>query len=161
MIRKLDLSIKQQLLDIMIVRRRRGDRTPVLPDGLVLLADHNLLTYKSLHEPLDGWALKELVGHWVNDRKQVSPALDRLLPEESFRLFVVATRFPEKLAGKVPLHPQDVEVHDVAWGTDTVRVLMLNWLQRLAARVSSPARSSMRRSRVNRERRRGATDCCV
>ena len=49
--------------------RRRGDRTPVLPDGFGPLAAHNLVTYNSLHEPLDGWALKELVGHSVNDRK--------------------------------------------------------------------------------------------
>ena len=125
-IRELDLSIKQQLLDIVIVRRRRGHTTPVLPDGFGPLADYNLLTYKSLHEPLDGWALKELVGHSVNYRKQVSPSLDQLLPEESFRLFAIATRFPEKLADKISLQPQGSGVYDVAWGTDTIRLLVLN-----------------------------------
>ncbi len=124
-IRELDLSIKQQLLDIVIVRRRRGDRTPVLPDGFGPLADHNLVTYKSLHEPLDGWALKELVGHSVNYRKQVSPSLDRLLPEADFRLFAIATRFPEKLAAEVPLKTNADGVYDVAWGTDSIRVLVL------------------------------------
>jgi hypothetical protein len=125
-VRELDLSIKQQLLDIVIVRRGRGHKTPVLPDGFSPLADHNLVTYKSLHEPLDGWALKELVGHSVNYRKQVSPSLDRLLPEESFRLLAVVTRFPEKMAGKITLQLQGVGVYDVAWGTDTIRVLVLN-----------------------------------
>ncbi len=120
------MSIKQQLLDIVIVRRRRGHTTPILPDGFGPLADHNLVTYKSLHEPLDGWALKELVGHSVNYRKQTSPSLDQLLPEESFRMFAIATRFPEKLAGKIPLQPQGPGVYDVAWGTDTIRLLVLN-----------------------------------
>lgn len=125
-LRELDLSIKQQRLDIVVVRRRRGDVTPELPDGFGPLCDHNLLTYKSLHEPLDGWAMKELVGHSVNYRKQVSPSLDDLLPEESFRLFAIATRFPEKLAAKVKLREQSEGVYDVDWGTDTIRVLVLN-----------------------------------
>ena len=59
---ELDLSIKQQFLDIVVIRRGQGHKTPILPDGLGPLADHNLITYKSLHEPLDDWALKELVG---------------------------------------------------------------------------------------------------
>ncbi len=124
-VREQDLSIKQQLLDIVIVRRRRGHATPILPDGFGPLADHNLVTYKSLHEPLDGWALKELVGHSVNYRKQTSPSLDQLLPEESFRMFAIATRFPEKLAAKIPLQPHGPGVYDVAWGTDTIRLLVL------------------------------------
>ena len=82
-IRELDLSVQQQLLDIVIVRRGRGHMTPTLPVGIGPLADHNLVTYKSLHEPLDGWALKELVGHSVNYRKKVRPSLDQLLPESS------------------------------------------------------------------------------
>lgn len=125
-VRELDLSLKQQFLDIVIVRRSRGHKTPVLPDGFSPLADHNLVTYKSLHEPLDGWALKELVGHSVNYRKQISPSLDRLLPESAFRLFAVVTRFPEKLSGQITLQAHGVGVYDVAWGTDTIRVLVLN-----------------------------------
>ena len=108
--RELDLSIKQQLLDIVIIRRGQGQKTPILPDGFGPLADHNLLTYKSLHEPLDGWALKELAGHSVNYRKQRSPSLDDLLPEESIRLFAVATRFPEKPAGQITLQTQSIGV---------------------------------------------------
>ena len=110
---EVDLSIKQQLLDIVIARRRRGHKTPVLPDGLGPLADYNLLTYKSLREPLDGWALKELAGHSVNYRKQRSPSLNDLMPEESIRLFAIATRFPEKLAGQIPLQQRELGVYDV------------------------------------------------
>lgn len=125
--RELDLSIKQQKLDIVVVRRGHGHGTPpMLPDGFLPLANHNLITYKSLHEPLDAWALKELVGHSVNYRKQKSPSLDDLMPEEIIRLFAIATRFPEKLARQISLQPRETGVYDVAWGTDTIRVLVLN-----------------------------------
>ena len=123
---ELDLSVKQQMLDIVVVRRGEGAQPVELPDGLGPLADHNLVTYKSLREPLDGWALKELVGHSVNYRKQVSPSLDQLLPEDAFRLFAVATRFPEKLATQVEWQPIQPGVYDVPWGTDLIRLLVLN-----------------------------------
>ena len=67
-----DLSSKQQLLDVY------------------------LMTYKSLRQPLDAWALDELVGHYVNYRKQSSPSLEELLPVEDFRLYAVSTRHPGK-----------------------------------------------------------------
>ena len=50
-----------------------------LPDGLDDFVAHNLISFKSFREPLDDW-LKELTGHYVNYRKQVSPK-PRLLPE--------------------------------------------------------------------------------
>lgn len=56
----------------MIVRRGRGRVTIRLPNGLDDLADHNLITFKSHHEALDGWAMKELIGHYVASRKLVS-----------------------------------------------------------------------------------------
>jgi hypothetical protein len=96
-----DLSQKRQLLDVVILRRKPGEFVGQLPDGFEHLADHNLVSYKSLREPLDDWSLKELTGHYVNYRKQASG--DELLTEESFRLFGVSTRFPQKLAAEVPL----------------------------------------------------------
>jgi len=39
------------------------------------------VTFKSHQEALDAWALWELVGHFVNYRKQASPSLHELLPE--------------------------------------------------------------------------------
>jgi hypothetical protein len=44
-----------------------------------------------LREPFDDWALKELTGHYVNYRKQISLSLDNLLPEEQFRLYGICT----------------------------------------------------------------------
>src|SRR5439155_9438662 len=69
-----DLSVQQQLLDVVIVRRGRGRFAGRLPDGLEGFRTHNLMTFKSHHETLDGWAMKELVCSDVAYRKLVSPA---------------------------------------------------------------------------------------
>jgi hypothetical protein len=121
-----DLSIKQQFLDVVVLRKGQGDFQGQLPDGLDNLAIHNLLTYKSLHEPLDDWALKELTGHYVNYRKQVSPGMNDLLAERDFQLFAVSTRFPQKLSQLLDLQPVSAGVYDVKWGTDTVRLIVLS-----------------------------------
>ena len=97
-----------------------------LPDGLDGLADHNLLTYKSMHEPLDDWALKELVGHYVNYRKQVGLSMNDLMPESQFKLYAVSTRFPNKLAEQVALQHISPGVYDVVWGTDIIRLIVLS-----------------------------------
>src|SRR6266851_206612 len=54
-----DLSMKKQLLDVVILRKGRGQFAGRLPDGLDNLAAHNLMTFKSYQEALDDWALKE------------------------------------------------------------------------------------------------------
>jgi hypothetical protein len=97
-----DLSAQQQLLDVVIVRRGRGRFHGRLPDGLEGLRPHNLLTFKSHHEALDGWAVKELVHHDVAYRKLVGPSPSRLLPGDQFGLYAVSARFPHNLAGQVP-----------------------------------------------------------
>lgn len=98
-----DLSLKQQFLDVVIVRKQAGDFAGRLPDGLDNLADHNLITFKSHQETLDAYAIKELIGHYVNYRKQVSPSLEQLLPEESFRLYGVCASQPVQLAAQLEL----------------------------------------------------------
>src|SRR5436305_1660260 len=87
-----DLSQQQQLLDVVIVRRRPGRFSEALPDGLGDLADHNLITFKSHREALDDWAVRELIGHYVAYRKLVSPSPSDLLPEDQFGLFAVVAR---------------------------------------------------------------------
>ena len=61
-----DLSVKQQFLDLALVRKETGPLPQPLPDGFDDLAVHNLFTFKSYQEALDGWALNELIGHYVN-----------------------------------------------------------------------------------------------
>jgi hypothetical protein len=121
-----DLSLKQQFLDVVILRKQPGEFPGRLPDGLDNLAEHNLLGYKSLREALDDWALDELIGHYVNYRKQVSPSLDELLPPEQFRLYGVSTRFPQKLSEQVGLEKVQTGVYEVVWGTHRIRVLVLS-----------------------------------
>src|SRR3954470_15841737 len=84
-----DLSVQQQLLDVTIVRRGRGRFVGRLPDSLEGVRPQNLLTFKSHHEALDGWAMKELVGSDVAYRKLVSPSPSELLPEDQFGLYAV------------------------------------------------------------------------
>lgn len=123
-----DLSLQQQYVDVVIIEQTRGKPVVEFPDGLENLASHNLLTYKSPHQPLDAWALHELLGHYVNYRKQTSAKQGKkhLLPEEEFRLYAVCTRAPRKLAMQVELRPIKEGVYEVMWGTQSIRVIVLN-----------------------------------
>ncbi|MBI4748467.1 MAG: hypothetical protein HY774_08245 [Acidobacteria bacterium] len=124
-----DLSQKKQLLDIVIIRRTEGQWDHPLPDGFDNLADHNLISYKSLREPFDDWTLKELTGHYVNYRKQVSPSLNDLLPEDQFRLYGICTRFPSHLTGQVDMYRVLGGVYDIYRGSDRIRLIVLSEIQ--------------------------------
>jgi hypothetical protein len=125
-----DLSVHQQLLDVVIVRRGRGRFTGRLPDGLEGLRAHNLVTFKSHREALDDWAIKELLGHYVAYRKFVSRSPGDLLAEDQFGLYAVAARFPQGLSGQVPWERVQAGVYDCRWGTDTIRVVVAGELSR-------------------------------
>jgi len=118
-----DLSEQQQFLDVIIIRSRPGHLTVQLPDGMADLKPHNLITFKSRHESLDPWAMKELVGHYVAYRKLVSKR-NQLLPEDQFRLYAVCSRFPQHLSKAVPWKKQQEGVYDYVWGTDEIRVIV-------------------------------------
>jgi hypothetical protein len=119
-----DLSQQQQFLDVVIVRRGRGSFAGRLPDGLDGLRAHNLITFKSHREALDGWALRELIGHYVAYRKLVSQSTTELLPEEQFRLYAVTARFPQGLSTQVPWQQKQAGVYDCGWGLDVVHVVV-------------------------------------
>jgi hypothetical protein len=125
-----DLSVKKQILDVIILRKRQGGFAGRLPDGFDDLAPRNLLTFKSYCEPLDDWTLKELTGHYVNYRKQVSPSMDSMLPEEEFRLYAVCSRSPQKLASVVDLTPVGDGIYDCRRGTDVIRLIVVHELPR-------------------------------
>ncbi len=96
-----DLARKRQLLDVLIIRAPAPASVRALPDpcdGLEALCAHNLLTYKSLHESLDAWAIEELIGHYVNYRKAFAPDV----AAEAFGLYAVSTRHPRRLFARVP-----------------------------------------------------------
>jgi hypothetical protein len=127
-----DLSLKKQLLDVIIVRKYPGTFPEPLPEGLEELAAHNLITFKSHHEALDDWALKELTGHYVNYRKQVSPSLQQLLPEEEFRLYAVCARFPHNLASQAAWTEKRPGIYECRRGTDAIIVVVLRQLPQSA-----------------------------
>jgi hypothetical protein len=126
-----DLSLKRQFLDVVIIERQAGQPVPELPDGLENLARHNLLTYKSIRQPLNGWTLDELIGHYVNYRKQISPSFKKLLPVEDFRLYAVSTREPEKLATTASWASLKKGVYEVQWGTQKIRLIVLSQIPKI------------------------------
>ena len=154
-----ELALKSQRLDVLIIERLPGAAAVTdaaaladLPDGLENLTAHNVLSFKSKQEALDGWAMEELIGHYVTYRKLASiqalrgppaaepptdsmepaPAAERLLPEAAFRLYAVATRHPAKLFGQLApgaLHRTAWPgVYDVDWGSRRIRLIVLNAL---------------------------------
>jgi hypothetical protein len=127
-----DMSVQQQFLDVVIVRRGQGEFVGRLPDGLEEMVLHNLLTFKSHHESLDSWAVRELIGHYVAYRKIVSASTSDLLPEEQFRLYAICARFPERLSTQVPWQKVQSGVYDCKWGIDTIRIVVAKELSREA-----------------------------
>jgi len=123
-----DLSLKQQMLDVVVVRKGTAPLDCSLPDGFDELAAHNLITFKSYQEALDGWALNELVGHYVNYRKQASPSMQELLPETDFKLFAVSVRQPQALARQTTLTPVQPGVYEVRHYTGVVRLIVVHEL---------------------------------
>lgn len=126
-----DLSVKKQLLDVVLIRKEPGVLSCRLPDGFEDLAGWNLVSFKSHQEKLSAWTLEELVGHYVNLRKQVSPSMDEadLLSREDFRLFAVCARFPRNLADdNVLMRPIQQGVYEVEALSRRIRLVVVNQL---------------------------------
>ena len=124
-----DLSVKSQFLDVLILHKTAAILDRVLPDGLEgHLAEYNLITFKSHREALAGWSILELLGHYVNLRKQASPNFDDLLPEGMFRLFAICAREPVGLSSLVDLAEVQTGVFDIDLGLATIRVIVAGLL---------------------------------
>ena len=122
-----ELSLKKQYLDVVIIRKTTGKPLTEIPVGLETLNEHNLLTYKSLREPLDEWAIEELIGHYTNYRKLVSPSLEELLPASQFQLYAISTRYPQQLLSKkIDFKETQTGVFDLTWGTRFIRLIVLS-----------------------------------
>jgi hypothetical protein len=125
---EMDLSLKQQFVDIVLTREGPEALPHPLPDGFEDLAAHNLLTFKSHQEALDPWALWELIGHFVNYRKQVSPSLQDLLRLDDFRLFAVCARYPQNLEQQVTLIYLREGVYELRELALPIRIIVVNQL---------------------------------
>lgn len=122
-----DVSLQQQLLDVIIIRREPGEFDRRLPDGLNELAAHNLITFKSHHQSLEAWSLDELLGLYVAYRKLVS-GTKQLLPEVDFQLFAVSARYPENLARNKKLIEEHEGVYTVEWGSRQIQIVVASRL---------------------------------
>jgi len=111
----------------LVNRRAEGKSLINLPKGLEDLTEHNLLTYKSIQEPLNEWAIDELIGHYVNYRKQESISLNNLLPTNTIKLYAVCTQFPNNLRKQVlQLIKQQVSVFNLIYGSHKIRIFVLD-----------------------------------
>jgi len=109
---------------VVIIDKNIGNPIEKLPDGLENLSQHNLLTYKSLREPLDAWAIEELIGHYVNYRKQISPSLNNLLPVSDFQLYAVSTGYPHKLGKTVTIKKIKEGVYEIQLALHPIRLIV-------------------------------------
>ena len=120
-----ELSQKKQFLDIVILRKTVGQPLQQVPVGLEQLAAHNLLTYKSLREPLDEWAIEELIGHYASYRKLISAA--ELLPVDNFQLYAVSTRYPNNLLSEgIVFKEIEPGVFEFIWGKRIIKLIVLS-----------------------------------
>ena len=120
-----DLSELQQLLDVLIIRRGSGTRPIVWPHGFHPV-NYNLITFKSMRDALTLWSFQELVGHYVNYRKMISPSWDALIPEDQFALFAASVRFPRDAAKKMDFQERGPGIYDVVQMGLTIRVLVFS-----------------------------------
>ncbi len=125
---EIDLSMKQQFLDLALIHTGSEPIARLLPDGFEDLAKHNLITFKSYQETLDVWALIEELGHFANYRKQYSPSMRDLLPMSDFRLFAVCVRLPENLAREVELTSIRPGVYELVVLTLRIRIIVVHQL---------------------------------
>jgi hypothetical protein len=133
-VQELELARITQRLDvalICLIEAHGGARValwPDLPDGLGDLSEHNLLTYKSLHESLSCSAMCELVSHGVLYAKQEwgDDWQTALLDPARLKLLAVTTHRPAWLQpdqepGQTCLMPG---VYEVRFLRLTIRVIV-------------------------------------
>jgi hypothetical protein len=120
-----DTSVQLQRLDLLIVLEATNAPMPPLPDGFAPLAPHNLSTFKSFREPLDAWAILELIAHYVSYRKfigyETTTAAD-------FRLYAVCARRPTQLFGSDHLVERSPGVYTLTVLGLEITVIVIAWL---------------------------------
>jgi hypothetical protein len=93
-----DLSDQVQRVDFAVIRVANHNLPPPapekMPDGLQTLRSHNLISYKSINEPFDRFALNELIGHAVAYSK-LQARDDWKTFSDSLGLIALSTRKPQ------------------------------------------------------------------
>jgi hypothetical protein len=119
-----ELKIKQ-FVDILIIEEHEGENREHRLKGFENLSKYNVITYKSLRQPLDSWALDELTSYYVLFRKMISPDQDKLISEEEFKLYGISTRFPEKLKKQELLEYKNPGVYEITRGSKKIEILII------------------------------------
>ena len=119
-----------QFLDYLVIKAENTEEHPslILPDGMEKLLRYNLITFKSLRQPLDLWAIDELICYYVLYRKIVSPSLENLISEKNFKLIGIATRFPAKLSKETTLKPVKDGVFRIDHGNQPIDIIVISRL---------------------------------
>lgn len=120
---EVDLSLKQQLVDVVLIEQHGKRRPKELCDGLDTLKAHNLVTYKSMRETLNLWAIQELLGHYVNYRKREGL---RKVKAEEVGLYAICTRSPKALRRELALEAVRPGVYDGTALGQALRVIVLS-----------------------------------
>jgi hypothetical protein len=118
-----DLSLKRQYLDVVIVEQKDKEVDLLdICDGFDNLCKHNLLSYKSKRQSLNLWAIEELIGHYVNYRKQSK------VKGDDIRLYAVSTRYPTQLLSAVCANEVMSGVYEIRVLSRDIRILVLSRL---------------------------------
>ena len=118
-----------QFLDYLVVKGDCIEEPSILfPDGFETLSQYNLMTFKSLRQPLDRWAIDELICYYVLYRKLVSPSFDNLLPDNNFKLLGIATRYPRKLSREIRLFSIKKGVYCLNHGDKAIDIIVISQL---------------------------------
>ncbi|MBF0100799.1 MAG: hypothetical protein HQK77_07830, partial [Desulfobacterales bacterium] len=94
---EVDLAFQKQILDVVVVRKRKHKKLPKLinPDyyeGFETLNEYNLISFKSFNEVFNHQALEEFYGHLTNYRK-----LNQIEKDGLINLYAVTHHLPDKL----------------------------------------------------------------
>lgn len=128
-----DLSDQVQRVDFAIICKGDSDYPMPdpdhLPDGLQDLRDHNLISYKSMNEPLDRFAVIELVGHAVTYSKLQAAKADINWQDfvDQLGLFAVSTRKPSTEAmAKLLKHTEKEAVYEIDYADCKITCIVIN-----------------------------------
>ena len=131
---EMEVSQQKQLLDLIIIRQEQVKpiQTEQLCDGFDNLAKYNLISYKSLHESFNDFAVEELYGYYISYRKLTEQKAFKP-PKTDYRLYGIATQKPEKLLRTVNHKQIQPGVYDLLTGLKPIRLLALNALEQKAS----------------------------
>ncbi len=122
-----DLSLKRQILDVAIIRKSAGGVREEICDGFEDLKEHNLLTYKSVHESLSLWVLEELIGYYVMYRKLIGKDG---CEASRIGLYAVCTKYPRRLSSELALKELKRGVYEIKVLSCAIRIIVLREIER-------------------------------